>query len=257
MLGIYRHGTSPLHRARPGVKLAGLALMAIALFIPATPAGILAVGLAAALATIIGYAVAGIPARVAIAQIRPALWILGMIFVFHAIMGDMITGALVVARFLLLIALAALVTLTTRVSDMIATIETGLAPLRRIVDPGRVAMCLVLAIRFVPVLANEAQALREAQAARGAKRAGPAAFIRLAIPLILRGLRLSEIVAEALYARGFGKAAIPPVEEPARGEDDRGEDHRGGDQTQKGRAKLELAQPDEMIDPQVNERRDP
>ena len=249
MLGIYRHGTSPLHRARPGVKLAGLALMAIALFIPATPAGILVAGLAAALATVAGYGVAGIPARIAFAQIRPALWILGMIFVFHAIMGDVITGALIVARFILLIALAALVTLTTRVSDMIATIEAALAPLRRIIDPGRVAMCLVLAIRFVPVLANEAQALQEAQAARGGKRAGPGAFIRLAVPLILRGLRLSEIVAEALYARGFGRAAPPPGNAETQ--------NAGNAETRKGRAKLDLAQPDQAIDPQVSARRDP
>ena len=241
MLGIYRHGTSPLHRARPGMKLAGLALMAIALFTPASPAGIVAVSLGAAFATVAGYGLAGIPARIAFAQIRPALWILGMIFVFHAIMGDVVTGALIVARFILLIALAALVTLTTRVSEMIATIEAGLAPLRRFIDPGRVAMCLVLAIRFVPVLANEAHALQEAQAARGGKRAGPGAFIRLAVPLILRGLRLSETVAEALYARGFGRAGAS----------------EGHGKTQEGHAKPCSAQPDAAIDPQINGSRDP
>lgn len=241
MLGIYRHGTSPLHRARPGVKLAGLALLAIALFMPASPAGILAVSLGAAFATAAGYGIAGIPARIGFAQIRPALWILGMIFVFHAIMGDVVTGALIIARFILLIALAALVTLTTRVSDMIATIEAGLAPFRRVVDPGRIAMCLVLAIRFVPVLANEAHALQEAQAARGGKRAGPIAFIRLAVPLILRGLRLSETVAEALHARGFGR---------------NGSD-RDRAQTRQGHAKPGLAQPEDEIDPPIEARRDP
>ncbi|KPQ11449.1 MAG: ECF-type biotin uptake system pemease component BioN [Saliniramus fredricksonii] len=241
MLGIYRHGTSPLHRARPGVKLAGLALMAIALFLPASPAGIVAVGLGAAFVTVAGYGIAGIPSRIAIAQIRPALWILGMIFLFHAIMGDALTGALIVARFILLIALAALVTLTTRVSDMIATIEAGLQPLRRFVDPGRIAMCLVLTIRFVPVLANEAHALQEAQAARGGKRTGPSAFIRLAVPLILRGLRLSETVAEALHARGFG----------------RNESFPESAQTRRGHAKPGLAQPDSEIDPQTEAHRDP
>src|SRR6056297_3251981 len=167
MLGSYRHGTSLLHSARPGVKLAGLALMAIALFMPSSPAGIVAVSLGAAFTTVAGYGIARIPARLAIAQIRPTLWILGMILIFHVIMGDALIGALIVARFILLIALAALVTLTTRVSDMIATIEAGLKPLRRFVDPGRIAMCIVLTIRFVPVLANEAHALQEAQAARG------------------------------------------------------------------------------------------
>ena len=241
MLGIYRHGTSPLHRASPGVKLTGLAVVAIALFIPATPAGILVAGLVATLATVVGYGVAGIPARIAFAQIRPTLWLLGMIFAFHALMADAVAGALIVARFILLIALAALVTLTTRVSDMIATIEAGLTPLRRLIDPGRVAMCLVLTIRFVPVLANEAHAIREAQAARGARRAGPTAFIRLAIPLILRGLRLAETVAEALYARGFGRAAPP----------------RRDAENKNGRAERDPAQPDDMIDPQVSERGGP
>lgn len=228
MLGIYRHGTSFLHRTRPGVKLAGLSLMAIALFLPSSPSGIVAISLGAAFASVAGYGVAGIPARIAFAQIRPALWILGAIFVFHAIMGDPRAGALLVVRFILLIGLAALVTLTTRVSDMIATIESALAPLRRFVDPARIAMCLVLAIRFVPVLANEAHALQEAQAARGGKRVGPTAFIRLAVPLILRGLRLSETLAEALYARGYDRNTTP----------------LNHGKTQNGRAKPVIAQPD-------------
>lgn len=208
MLGIYRHGTSYLHRARPATKLCGLALVAMVLFLPATPMNVVAASLAATVTVIAGFAVARIPAAVAFAQVKPAFIILAAIFAFHLIMGQWITGGLIVWRFIVLIALAALVTLTTRVTDMIDTIETALTPLARFIDPGRVAMCLVLAIRFVPVLANEAQAIREAQAARGAKRAGPTAFIRLAVPLILRGLRLAETVAEALYARGYGQRAV-------------------------------------------------
>ncbi len=208
MLGIYRHGTSLVHCTRPAIKLIVLALLAVLLFLPSDPADIAAMSLAVALMAVAGFAVARIPARIAFAQVTPALYILAAIFAFHGIMGQWITGGLIVGRFIILIALAALVTLTTRVSDMIDTIEIALTPFARFIDPGRVAMCLALAIRFVPVLANEAHAIREAQAARGAKRAGPAAFIRLAVPLILRGLRMAEIVAEALYARGYGQRVV-------------------------------------------------
>ncbi|HSP24839.1 MAG TPA: energy-coupling factor transporter transmembrane component T, partial [Saliniramus sp.] len=146
------------------------------------------------------YAVARIPPRLALAQIRPAVMILIAIFALHAIFGEWLFGVFVVARFAVVIMLAALVTLTTRVSDMVAALETGLGPARHIgVDPSRVALAVAMAIRFIPVIATEAAAIREAQAARGLHRS----FVAILVPLMIRSLRMADSVAEALDARGF------------------------------------------------------
>lgn len=196
MLGLYHDASSPIHRLRAGAKIVGLAIGAG--FVFAADGWIALAG--AAFVAVAGFAVARIPARLAFAQIRPALWILGAIFLFHGLIGEWRTGAVVVTRFVIVLSMASLVTLTTRVSDMMAAIERGLSPLRRLgVNPATAALCLSMAIRFVPVLANEAAAVREAQRARGLERS----LTALASPLILRALRMADTVAEALHARGY------------------------------------------------------
>lgn len=197
MLGLYQHRETPLHRLRAGVKLIMLFVVAALAF--ATQSFVVLALIAALVAT--GYAIARIGARTALAQIRPALFVLALIVILHLVMGEWRLAALVFSRFLIVIAAASLVTLTTRASDMVEALGTGLAPLRRIgIDPAPIALCLSMAIRFVPVIANEIRAIREAQAARGLERS----LIAVAVPAILRGLRMADTVAEALHARGYG-----------------------------------------------------
>ncbi|MCG6122399.1 MAG: energy-coupling factor transporter transmembrane protein EcfT [Microvirga sp.] len=203
MLGLYHDAESPAHRLPAGAKILVL-IVGAALILNASDWRVIAL---AGLAITGAFALARIPARLAIAQIRPALWILGAIFVFHALIGDWRQGALITSRFVLVLGLASLVTLTTRVSDMMAAIETALTPLRPLgVKPATVALCLSMAIRFVPVLANEAAAVREAQRARGLERS----LTALASPLILRALRMADTVAEALHARGYDPQGREP-----------------------------------------------
>lgn len=202
MLGIYQHRETPLHRLRAGTKL--ILLFGLAAGVFATQSFVI-LGLAGAL-VVAGYAIARIGAGTAFAQIRPALFVLGLIVILHLLMAEWRMGALVLLRFLIVIAAASLVTLTTRSSDMVAAIETGLAPLRRLsLNPAPIALCLSMAIRFVPVVAGEIRAIREVQAARGLERS----LFAIAVPAILRGLRMAETVAEALHARGYGDN--PPI----------------------------------------------
>lgn len=205
MLGIYQHRETPLHRLRAGPKLILLFVLAAGVF--ATHSFVI-LSLTGAL-VVAGYATARISAGTAFAQIRPALFVLGLIVILHLLMAEWRMGALVFLRFLIVIAAASLVTLTTRSSDMVAAIETGLAPLRRLgVNPAPIALCLSMAIRFVPVIAGEIRAIREVQAARGLERS----LFAIAVPAILRGLRMAETVAEALHARGYGNDPPAPME---------------------------------------------
>ena len=105
-----------------------------------------------------------------------------------------IVGSIAVA-----VAAAALVTLTTRTTDLLDALVAALRPARRIgVDPERVALVLALAVRSVPVLAALAREVREARAARGAERSLRA----FAVPFVVRSLRYADRLGEALAARG-------------------------------------------------------
>jgi biotin transport system permease protein len=196
MIAVFHRADTPVHRLRPGAKIA-------AVFIGATLAFVFAnwVALAMLASGVLAlYVLARIPPALALAQIRPALLILVAIFALHAIFDDWLFGIFVVARLVVIVMLAALVTLTTRVSEMVAALEIGLGPARHIgIDPSRVALAVAMAIRFIPVIATQAAAIREAQAARGLHRS----FVAILVPLVIRSLRMADSVAEALDARGF------------------------------------------------------
>jgi biotin transport system permease protein len=114
---------------------------------------------------------------------------------------DAATAAIVVPRLLALAFLAHAVTLTTSTSELAETLEVGFRPLQRVglLDAGRAALTLTLAIRFVPLIVEEALEIREAQAARGLS----ASPVALAVPLVVRVLVRAEEVAQAIDARGF------------------------------------------------------
>ncbi|MET3560361.1 biotin transport system permease protein [Bartonella japonica] len=122
------------------------------------------------------------------------------IFVFQVIFKGWFTGCEVILRFLSLIFLALLVSLTTKVSDMVSAIETWLQPFRRFgINPSKFSMVLSLAIRFIPVVSEKFNEVHEAQRARGLDKN----IAALAIPLIIRTIRMASEVAEALDARCY------------------------------------------------------
>ncbi|QWC84990.1 energy-coupling factor transporter transmembrane protein EcfT [Nocardioidaceae bacterium] len=194
-LGVYQPGGSVLHRARPGLKLT--ALVAVGGLVVALPGWVsvtVALGLVLA-----AYAGAGLPMRSAWKQCRPLLPILVALGVFQTLSVGAGRAAEIVLTLLTLVLLAGLVTLTTRTTAMVDALVVAVGPLRRFgVDPDRVGLSLALGIRAVPLVVSLAQQVREAQLARGLGLS-PTAF---AVPLIVRALRRSDAMAEALVARG-------------------------------------------------------
>ncbi|MFD2173513.1 energy-coupling factor transporter transmembrane component T family protein [Rhodobacter lacus] len=188
-----------------GAKLAALALVGTGIVVVNDWRVMLALALCAAVA--FRLASTG-PARLS-RQVRPMLWMLALLFAAQLWLADWQSGVLVVMRIVTLVLLAALVTLTTPAEAMIATIERGLKPFARFgVDPGRVGLAFSLALRFIPVIGEEAERVREAQAARGLER-NPLALL---LPLIVRVLKSAEDVAAAIEARsGHDDPARPPI----------------------------------------------
>ena len=196
MLGLYLHRESPIHAVGAPTKLVALVVVgAVAFLIDqiALLGGFLALIVA-------GFAVARLPIWRILRQTMGVVPILAAIFVFHGVFTDVATGMVVVLRIACLILAAILVTLTTRVSDMIACLETALRPLARFgVNPAKVSLVLSLTIRLIPALFDIAREVIDAQRARGLHR-NPVAVV---VPLVIRALRMGDGLADALEARGF------------------------------------------------------
>ena len=197
-LGTYVHRESPIHAIPAGAKVLILLAGGTAVFLVQdliVIAGVL-IGILAL------YVVARIPIRVMFAQIRPVLWIFLLIFVFQLFTRDALFAGMVVARFVALLLLASLVTLTTPVSAMIDAIEKGIGWVRVFgVNPAKISLGFSLALRFIPVVAKIVSEVREAQRARGLERS----IIAIALPVIIRTLKMADDVANAIEARGYDR----------------------------------------------------
>ena len=227
-LGQYLPGDSPIHRLDARTKiLVTLAYMAALLF----ARGPLALGACAAftagwlatarlppaalwrgnrgiivlvLLTVVLDVLLGPPTTAAAAS--QSGWHVGPFLVTQT---GVATGLAAGLRLGLLVAQSTLVTATTAPLDLVAGTETLLGPFRRVGVPAHdLALMTGLALRFIPTLAEEAQRIALAQAARGADLQSPGrarlrAIVAMLVPLLLSVLRRAEQLALAMEARGY------------------------------------------------------
>ncbi|WP_328400803.1 energy-coupling factor transporter transmembrane component T family protein [Nocardia sp. NBC_00403] len=196
MIGVYLPGDSLLHRMPAGSKLVLLitSIVTATVFVRGPVAvavvGVLVAGL---------FAMAGVPWKVVVAQLRPMVWMLLIIATFQVLITSPARAVVVCGVLLISVALAALVTLTTRVTDMLDAVTRALGPLRKVgVDPERIGLLLALAIRCVPLLTEIVHDVAEARRARGLQWSMTA----LVTPVLVRALRTADAMGDALAARG-------------------------------------------------------
>lgn len=196
-LSLYAPGTSPLHRLPASTKLLGLLIGGLVVTVPRPDALLLG---AAAGGVVALYLVARLGLAELGRQIWGVRWIIGVVLVGQLIFLPWHVAALTSTRMLLAILLAALVTLTTRASDILEAIERGLAPLRRFgLRTERIALVLGMAIRAVPIVIDLASEVRDAQRARGVG----GSITAMVVLLLVGALRHADDVADALAARGM------------------------------------------------------
>ena len=187
---------TPLHRLPAGLKLAALCAVTVLLFRLSAPLPLvaMAIGLAAA-----HLALGRASAATALRQLRPLWPFLVLLALWHGLTGEIAQGITIALRLVTAVAFANLVTMTTRLTDMLATLDRLAAPLTRLGLPmRRLTLAIALAIRFIPVLSDRIEAIRAAWSARSPRRPG----WRILIPAALAALDEADHVAESLRARG-------------------------------------------------------
>ena len=196
MIQSYRPGASIVHRMSAGPKLVLFA--ALALVSSAYPHDGWSVTVSLVVVCTL-YLVAGLPVRVLIAEIWRLRWLVLVLGTALWIFVSPLTAWISTSRVASLLLLAALLTITTRMGDLLAFLHRMLRPLRRLgVDADAVAMTISLTLTMIPVVAGFARAVREAQRARGVRPG-----LRTTVPLMVRTLRHADEVGDALAARGL------------------------------------------------------
>jgi biotin transport system permease protein len=195
VIGLFRPGSSPVHRAPAGLKLLVLAVCAVTLVVVRTPT---AVGVGAGV-VVAGYLLAGLGPVEPLRQVWPLRWVVLVLLPFQWWTAGWRAAVVVVGTMLALVAAAGLVTLTTRTTALLDLFERAVSPLRPLrVDPGRASLLLALTIRAVPVLVATLSDVRDARRARGLERSPRA----LLVPVVVRTMRQADRLGEALVARG-------------------------------------------------------
>lgn len=184
------------HRLPAAAKLAALCGFTVALFALNTPAELLiAFALVAALIASGG----GGFALTSLRMLRPLWPFVLIVALWHLWLHDPAGGAAVILRLVTAVAAANFVTMTTRLADMIAVLESLARPLARLgLSPKALALAVALSIRFVPVMLQRAGTIAESWRARSPRRPG----WRILLPATLAALDDAEQVSEALRARG-------------------------------------------------------
>jgi biotin transport system permease protein len=196
LTGTYQPGTSLLHRSGAGVKLLGLLLLSTLLVALRSPVTVL-VGLVLVSGL---YVLAGFGVKSLGGQAWPLRWFVVFLIPFQCWTAGWQVAVVVVGTLVVAVVGAALVSLTTRVTDLLDVITGLLEPTRALgVDPDRVALLLALTIRAVPVIAATLHEARDARRARGLERSTRA----LVTPVVVRTIRHADRVGEALAARGI------------------------------------------------------
>lgn len=191
--------TSPVetwaHRVPAGAKLAALAVATTSLFLIVSP--LLLAGAFVATGGLYlsgGRRFAGTGLR-QLVPLWPFVLIVGL---WHLWTSDLAAGAAILLRMVAAVALANFVTMTTRLSDMLAVFERLARPLAPILPPRRLALAFALVIRFIPVMLERLGQIRQSWQARSSR----SPRWRVLVPATLAALEDADRVAEALRARG-------------------------------------------------------
>lgn len=234
-LGQYYPADSLIHRLDPRVKLLCTIIYLVSLFVCR---GIPCVAAAAVMLAVM-IRLSGVPFSMLWKGLK-VIWILLIITTFFnlfmtpgsyylveygiiKISDTGVSNAIYFAiRLIFLVLGTSIMTLTTTPNMLTSGMETGLKPLQKMGVPiHEVAMMMSIALRFIPILTEEAEKIMKAQKARGAdfEEGGLIAkaknMVPLLVPLFVAAFRRATDLAMAMEARcyhgGEGRTQMKPL----------------------------------------------
>lgn len=129
---------------------------------------------------------------------------------FTLTLEGIINAILIMVRFILIVSMSTILTLTTTPLEIADGIEALLRPLKKFRVPVQeIALILSIALRFVPTLMQETEKIMNAQKARGVSFDEGNLFERmkkivpLLIPLFISSIERADQLAIAMTARGY------------------------------------------------------
>ena len=225
-LGRYIAVESPLHRLDPRTKFIATLVLMSTVLIADRFAPLMAYGFFLGIA----IALSRLPVGVVLKNLRPFIWLFFFTLVLWALWApplpytvlwrvpytDLVVtaeglqhGAFFCLRLSLVIITASLMTLTTAPMELTDGLERLLNPLRPLGFPAHeLAMMVTISLRFIPVLIEEAERLRQAQLARGADFGGgpirrAKSLIPLLVPLFISAFARADRLALAMESRCY------------------------------------------------------
>lgn len=234
-IGQYIPGNSVIHRLDPRVKLFGTLTYLIALFIGDDVFGI--VFGAVFLAVVIRLS--GISQRTMWKGVKAILFLILFSAFFHLLWSEgnslihigfinitdegIKRAVFMTVRLILLVMGSSVMTLTTTPNDLADGLEKGLRCFGKIGLPvHELSMMISIALRFIPILAEEMEKIKNAQMARGADfESGNLlervkSTIPLLIPLLVSAFRRADDLSMAMEARcyhgGDGRTKLKPLQ---------------------------------------------
>ncbi|AST94075.1 MULTISPECIES: energy-coupling factor transporter transmembrane component T family protein [Sutcliffiella] len=223
IIGRYVPKDSFVHRMDPRAKLILVFLFVFIVFLANNTWAYLILGLYVLFVT----ALTKIPITFILKGLKPIIWIILFTMVFHifltrggellfqigplSIYEEGIRQAIFISlRFLYLITITTILTLTTTPIEVTDGMETLFGPLKKWKVPvHELSLMMSISLRFIPTLLQETDKIMKAQSARGVDfSSGPIkdrvkALVPLLVPLFISSFKRAEELAIAMEARGY------------------------------------------------------
>jgi len=223
IFGRFLPGDSPVHKLDPRSKLIFVFAFIIIVFLAnntMTYALLLAF-------TLLIVLISNIRLYFLINGLKPVLFLMAFTFLIHIFMtkeGALVfewkfitiyeegirQGIFISIRFLVLVFMTSILTLTTSPISITDGIEVLLNPLKAVKVPvHELALMMSISLRFIPTLMDETDKIMKAQMARGSDlSSGPIkdrikAVVPLLVPLFVSAFKRAEDLATAMEVRGY------------------------------------------------------
>ena len=223
LAGMYQNGNSVIHCMDATIKILLLVILLAAVILTDTLIGYAVLIVFSAFAVVLSH----IGIKAALGNVCRMIWFFIIIFlmnlcfyksdnawfsfwIFAPSYDGLMQGIKVVVRVAAFLVICNILNATTPPVEITKAVENIMFPLSFIKIPTRqIALILSVAIQFIPTLLEEADMIKKAQIARGAKfdsrrlkdKAG--AVIPMVVPIFVSAFRRADELSLAMEARGY------------------------------------------------------